>query len=187
MSKQADFMKVKTRVLDPIATLYNRGKPMDEHLAAAFVEDLARFDELTLEKAMREVRQTRMTMPTIAHLIEACRSLSPRSQVAAPPPHASAGIGSHPRVADRVMRSDTGRRAIAAGVAYEVWLRAHRDGKQDFTDADFERYRVGIANAANALREARKLKNPLIATLESCFESMRERDRELEAKYGGAA
>ena len=68
--KQADIERITRIVVTPLEAIYG---PYASEVKEMLLDDLHRFDNRTLEEAVRIVRRTRQTQPKIAHLVEACR------------------------------------------------------------------------------------------------------------------
>jgi hypothetical protein len=75
MPSQVDFDKVKRCIIDPMARHWNAD--LDSDTQADFVDDLARFSEETLKKAMQTLREEQKRKPSLAHVMEACKKFSP--------------------------------------------------------------------------------------------------------------
>lgn len=71
MTAQAAAAKVMRCIVSPFNRIYGE---MDADLVDDLIEDLGEFTEESLERGWKQVRRTRKSRPTIAHIIEACEA-----------------------------------------------------------------------------------------------------------------
>jgi len=69
MTNQANAQKVMRAIIDPYKRVYG---DMHPDLVDDLIEDLGSYSEEILASGWKEVRRTRKSKPTIAHIIEAC-------------------------------------------------------------------------------------------------------------------
>ena len=67
--KQADIERINRLVINPLSAIYGA---FPAEMADMLIEDLAEFDNGTLESAVVAVRRTRISQPRIAHIVQAC-------------------------------------------------------------------------------------------------------------------
>lgn len=132
MPTQQDYQKVNRCIIDPIKALYR--VEFNEYMVEAMVEDLCVFDEQRLTEAMREIRRTRQSRPSIAHILEACKN-----QAANSPPTLEYGAtpkGGFSLIANKALRTDRAKEAKRQGWLNEFHLFVSEKGR--FPDPEEE-------------------------------------------------
>lgn len=176
MPTQADFNKVNEAIIRPLCHLFRA--EMNEYATDAMVEDLARFPEDTLQKALVNLRQNRKSMPAIAHIIEACNFVTPQEGVTGIPKFKP----DHTALADRAMQSEEGQQALREGFGHSIWLHVRDTGEFPVTRETMAKMRRGNVDSKAAYRTL----SPSIdhhMRLISLYETMEKREAEWQQKY----
>lgn len=134
MPNQVEFDRVSRCVIEPIKRHWNA--EFDPDTISDFVDDLARYPEPVLKKAIEHARQTNKRRPTLAHIVEACE------KVKSPPER-----GSNPSVKQPWDERDEKRNQLVIDyvsnyiAVSQLWFEAKREG----WDADLMRYITAVA------------------------------------------
>ncbi|QDV34928.1 hypothetical protein [Tautonia plasticadhaerens] len=186
-AKEINYDKVKRAVIDPMVNYFGMRMLSDDQIKA-YVDDLGRFSEQALDAAWREVRLSCKTRPTIAHFMEHLKAERQSSTVISNPQdrkeyfcHANTAL------AERLMRSPIGQMALERGVGLSIWIGAWRDGKANYTEADIRKAVAAREDTVAQLGEFKRKDWPLFQALLSAFEAMDARERQLQARFAGAA
>lgn len=176
MPTQADFNKVNDAIIRPLCHLFRA--EMNEYATDAMVEDLARFPEDTLQKALVNLRQNRKTMPAIAHIIEACNFVTPQEGVTGIPKFKP----DHTALADRAMQSEDGQQALREGFGYSIWLHVRDTGEFPVKPETMRKMRDGLHTGREMYRTL-KPSNDWHLPLIKLYETMERREAEWQQRY----
>lgn len=186
---QHDTSRIHQNVIKPLEAMY--GKFNDE-AAKMIIEDLAVFSDDVLRMAAKKVRQNCKSFPKIAHIIEACNEIMPRTTRAEykqAETHHCMGKAEidHPNIAAQILSTPAGRLAIELGVASDLMTEYERTGKRGFDESYVKKCRNFLNEAAEELAKAQSLQGPHAAAFTSLFNVMREREKKIYEKFKQAA
>lgn len=179
MPSQHDFEKVNRDFIIPMTSLYKI--KIEPTKFDALIEDLKEYDSEILKQAVIACRKKFIRFPCIAHIIGVCASLKPKPKYTP----VKYGRQGSTQIAEQVMRSPIGQRALAAGVGMSLWIKAEWDGIRDFTDADIEKFLRTQKNSYGNIEHLKTSNSPINNSLVSIWETMAEREKNLYEKYYG--
>lgn len=180
---QGAIQKVRRAVIEPMIRFYQI-KALDDYQVQAFVEDLGSYSEESLDRAWKEVRRHCKSRPSIAHFMETLENeVKPGSGVSNPEARGDYWCQRNKALAEQAIRSPIGQSALAAGVGWDVWLSAYRDGKGDLTERDIHRAQQAQLDTANRLARMNPDDDQLTKKLFDHWYAMQAKEKELYATY----
>lgn len=176
-----DFDRITEHVISKVAAWW---KPYNDDVIDALIEDLAPFDNITLQVAMKKLRKTCKNQPRISQIIEACEEMTKTKESGRVGTYEDIQAAKRPKEHElrEILSTPIGRLAAEAGCMRDMWLEA-LEGKKDFTEKDIARWNASKAEGIRLMLEHPAKQSPEYRACEKLWYGMQKQSEDLARKY----
>lgn len=182
---QDDFEKVHFNVIKPLEQLYDT--EINTYQAEAMVEELHRYSKPILDAAVKTLRATSKRLPSLAGIVEVCRSVSKTRNPTVPYTEQQKTF---PAEAEEFIKGPDGQMALREGFGASAWQHVFDTGDKDLKIKSLSKLRHEYLDAREVAENLHKhAPADEVGRLSRIWDSMRRREADFAKKYlmGGLA